>query len=134
MKKGTKRAGALLGVLFAAAVPAQDPPVRVLGLMKSIIIPASDAVFAVGKAVPRTEREWAAVEHGAARLIDAGKTLAAEAPSAGGENWVKLANALSQAAAVAAGAAKARNADAVLDAGDALYTTCEDCHRQYVKK
>jgi hypothetical protein len=41
---------------------------------------------------------------------------------------------MADAAAVAGKAAKARNVDAVLDAGDVLYTTCEDCHRQYVRK
>jgi hypothetical protein len=142
MKRGTKRpgatlgkrAGAMLGALLAPFALSQEPPVRVLGLMKSVIIPASDAVFAVGKAVPRTDREWASVENGAARLIDAGKALAGEAPAADAGNWVRLANALTDAAAVAAKAAKAKNADAVLDAGDTLYTTCEDCHRQFVKK
>jgi cytochrome c556 len=41
---------------------------------------------------------------------------------------------MADAAAVAGKAAKEKNVDAVLDASDVLYTTCEDCHRQYVKK
>jgi hypothetical protein len=113
---------------------AQQPADRVLGLMKSVVIPASDAVFAVGKAAPKNNREWTAVEGGAAKLIDAGKALATEAPAAGGANWIKLANAMSDAAGIAGKAAKDKNVDAVLEAGDVLYTTCDDCHRQYVKK
>jgi hypothetical protein len=62
------------------------------------------------------------------------QTLEAEAPATGGANWTRLAKAMADAAGVAGKAAKARNVDAVLDAGDVLYTTCEDCHRQYVKK
>ena len=135
MSTGIARAAgvAAIAALMQLAL-AQDPPVRVLGLMKAIVIPASDAVFAVGKAPPKTDREWAAVEGGAARLIEAGKALEAEAPATGGANWTRLSKAMADAAAVAAKAAKARNVDAVLDAGDVLYTTCEDCHRQYVKK
>ena len=135
MSTGIARAAgvAAIAALMQLAL-AQDPPVRVLGLMKAIVIPASDAVFAVGKAPPKTDREWAAVESGAARLIEAGKSLEAEAPATGGANWTRFSKAMADAAAVAGKAAKARNVDAVLDAGDVLYTTCEDCHRQYVRK
>jgi hypothetical protein len=134
MRTGIAGAAAVAIALSAHFALAQEPPVRVLGLMKSVVIPASNAVFAVGKAPPKNDREWAAVESGAAKLIDAGTALAREAPAAGGADWVRLAKALADAAAVAGKAAKEKNVDAVLDAGDALYTTCEDCHRQYVKK
>ncbi|MDB5808168.1 MAG: hypothetical protein JWN94_290 [Betaproteobacteria bacterium] len=120
--------------LMAHFALAQQPPERVLGLMKSVVVPASDVVFAVGKGAPKKESDWAAVENGASRLIDAGKTLATEGPATGGADWIRLANSMSQAAVVAGSAAKNRNVDAVLDAGDVLYTTCEDCHRQYMKK
>jgi hypothetical protein len=128
--------GAMIGAaaLLTQLVLAQEPPLRVLGLMKAVIIPASDAVFVVGKAPPKTEREWASVASGASRLVDAGKVLANEAPAAGNADWVRLANAMADAAAIAGKAVKEKNVDAVLDAGDVLYTTCEDCHRQYVKK
>jgi hypothetical protein len=134
MKTGFTGAAVVAIALLAHIALAQEPPVRVLGLMKSVVIPASDAVFVVGKGVPKNDKEWAAVESGAGRLIDAGKALADEAPASGGANWTKLAKAMADAAAVAGRAAKEKNLDAVLDAGDVLYTTCEDCHRQYVKK
>ena len=105
-----------------------------LALMKSTVIPASDVVFGVGKAAPKSDQEWAAVQDGAARLTAAAKRLTAQAPSANGANWVKHAKAMGDAAATAGKAAMAKNVDAVLDAGDALYSTCEDCHRQYLKK
>ena len=133
MKNKFARAGLVAGALIAAIALAQDPAPRVLGLMKSVIVPASDAVYAVGKAAPKTDREWSAVEAGAGRIVEAGKELAGEAP-AGAASWVKLANAMSDAAAVAGKAARAKNVDGVLDAGDALNLTCEDCHREYVKK
>jgi hypothetical protein len=134
MRTGITRIFVAVLLLLAPFVLAQQPAARVLGLMKSVVIPASDAVFVVGKAAPKNDREWAAVESGAAKLIDAAKALATEAPATGGANWIRLANAMSDAAVVAGKAAKEKNVDAVLDAGDVLYTTCEDCHRQYVKK
>jgi hypothetical protein len=134
MKTGVTGATVVAIALLTRFALAQEPHVRVLGLMKAVVIPASDAVFVVGKGAPKNDKEWAAVESGAAKLIDAGKTLANEAPATGGANWIKLSKAMADAAAVAGKAAKEKNVDAVLDAGDVLYTTCEDCHRQYVKK
>lgn len=133
MKNKFARAGLVAGALIAAIALAQDPAPRVLGLMKSVIVPASDAVYAVGKTAPKSDREWAAVEASAARIVEAGKSLAGEAP-AGAASWIKLSNAMAEAAAVAGKAAREKNVDGVLDAGDALNLTCEDCHREYVKK
>ena len=82
----------------------------------------------------RPRRSGARLESGAAKLIDAAKSLTAQAPAAAGANWGKYSKAMSDAAATALKAAQARNVDAVLDAGDVLYTSCEECHRQYVKK
>ena len=110
------------------------PSASPLELMKSTIIPASDVVFGVGKAAPKSDKEWAAVQDNAAKLIAASKTLMSQAPAANGANWIKHAKAMGDAANTAAKAAMAKNVDAVLDAGDALYTTCEDCHKQYLKK
>ena len=110
------------------------PAAGVLELMKSVVIPASDTVFGVGKAAPKIDKEWAAVQDGAARLSDAAKQMMRQAPSTNGANWVKYSKAMSDAADSAAKAAKAKNVDAVLDSGDVLYGTCEDCHKQYMKK
>lgn len=105
-----------------------------LELMKSVIIPASDAVFGVGKQAPKSDQDWAAVRDNAARLSDAAKPLTLQAPSAGGANWARHSKAMGDAADAAIKAASAKNVDAVLDAGDALYSACEDCHKQYMKK
>jgi len=116
-----------LSTLFAFAQQASG---GVLALMKSVIIPASTVVFEVSNAAPRNDGEWSAVEGSAAKLIDAAKVLARQAPAADGADWTRLSKAMADAAATAARAAKGKNADAVVDAGDILYTTCEDCHKQ----
>jgi hypothetical protein len=128
-------------VLFAVAngIAAQQPagPIAAastLELMKSAVIPASDVVFGVGKQAPKSDKDWAAVQDSATKLAGAAKLLMTQAPAANGANWVKHAQAMVDAAGAVGKAAMAKNADAVLDAGDALYNTCEDCHRQYLKK
>src|SRR4051812_9204478 len=46
-------AAVALMALMAHLAYAQQPAERVLGLMKSVVVPASDAVFAAGKAAPK---------------------------------------------------------------------------------
>jgi cytochrome c556 len=120
--------------LAPQAVAQQAVPAEVTALMKSVVIPASDMVFAVGKAAPKSDAEWATVQNAAARLGDAGRQLASRAPAANSADWVKFAKAMADAAAVAGTAAQAKNIDAVLDAGDALYETCAGCHQRFMKK
>jgi cytochrome c556 len=110
------------------------PAAGVLELMKSVIIPASDTVFGVGKEAPKNDKDWVVVQDSAAKLNDAAKQLMRLAPSTDDANWVKYSRAMSNAAEAAGKAAKAKNVDAVLDSGDALYGTCEGCHKQYMKK
>ena len=118
----------------AAAAQQPKPAADTLALMKSVVIPASNTVFGVGKAAPKSDQEWAVVQNSAARLIDAGRQLSMQAPAADGAEWTRFAKAMADAAAVAGKAAQAKNVDAVLDAADALYETCEGCHQRYLKK
>jgi cytochrome c556 len=133
-----KRAcGIIVTFVFALSThpaAAQQSPAGVLELMKSAVIPASDAVFAVGKAAPKTDGEWAAVAAAAAQLVEAAKKLDTQAPASGGASWTRFSRMMAEAAAAAGKAAQSKNADAVLDAGDALYSACEDCHKQFMKK
>jgi cytochrome c556 len=121
-------------MLLAGVSQAQDSASSVLNLMKSIVIPQSDIIFAVGKAAPRSDQEWAAVQQSAGRLTEAAKTLSAQAPATNGANWLKFSQSMGDAVNRASAAANAKNVDAVLDAGDVLYESCEGCHKQYMKK
>jgi len=48
--------------------------------------------------------------------------------------WVNFTDALGVGSRKAVAAAKTRNVDAVLSAGDAIYEACEGCHTAYMKK
>jgi cytochrome c556 len=47
---------------------------------------------------------------------------------------MKFSRALINAGETAAKAAKAKNVDAVSDAGNDVYETCDGCHKQYLKR
>jgi cytochrome c556 len=125
---------ALATIVLAGASQAQESASAVLDLMKSIVIPQSDAIFSVGKTAPRNDQDWAALQQSADRLTQAAKTLSAHAPAANGANWIKFSQAMGEASGRAGAAAKSKNVDATLDAGDVLYESCEGCHKQYMKK
>jgi cytochrome c556 len=125
-------------LFFANRAAAQQPSgskpaASVLGLMKSVIIPASDIIFGVGKEAPKNDKDWTAVQDSAAKLNDAAKLLMRQPPSTNDANWVNYSRAMSDAAEATGKAAKAKNVDAVLDAGDVLYGTCASCHKRYMK-
>jgi hypothetical protein len=129
-----RNAPALAMIVLAGISQAQESAGSVLNLMKSVVTPQSDAIFLVGKTAPKNDQDWAALQQSADRLTEAAKTLSARAPAAGGVNWLKFSQAMGDAAGRAGAAAKSKNVDALLDAGDVLYESCAGCHKQYLKK
>ena len=121
-------------LLPACLLQAQDDANAVSRLMKSVVIPQSDIVFAVGKKAPANNNEWSKVAQSAAQLTEAAKSLAARTPAANAESWRKASQAMTDAAGRVGVAANLKNADAVLDAGDSLYESCEGCHRLHLRK
>lgn len=124
----------MAGIWLIVNVASAQQPSGAMDLMKSAIIPASDVVFGVGKAAPKSDQDWTAVRESAAKLNNAARLLTLEVPAEDGINWIKFSKAMGDAAKRAGEAAQAKNVDAVLDAGDALYETCTGCHKLYMKK
>ena len=123
----------VLGILCACgAAQAQFP--QVLKFMGATVIPNSNIVFSVGKQTPKTDAEWAAVLNSAEQLSAGALKLMPMGPDRGREAWVNFTDALGVGSRKAVAAAKARNLDAVLSAGDAMYEACEGCHAAYMKK
>jgi hypothetical protein len=120
--------------LLAPAVAAFAQYPQVLQLIRTSVIPDSTIVFSVGNKAPASDAEWATVRKSAENLAATAQKLMPLGPGSNREAWVGFANALGAAARKAVAAAKARNADGVSDAGDAMYETCEGCHRIYMKK
>ena len=127
-----QKLSALTVLLASGAACAQYP--GVLKVVKGVIIPDSNIVFSVSNKAPKTDAEWAAVLKSAEKLVAGAQQLMPMGPDTGREPWVQFTQSLGASARKAAAAAKARDADAVVAAGDEMFEVCENCHRMYMKK
>ncbi len=121
---------ALAGTLGAAGQNA-ELHFGVTDIMDAMVVPASDALFGVGRAEPDSEHAWIALRHQAVILSEAGRALTAPGRSRG-EDWDAWSAAMSGAANSAARAIDARDVDAVLFAGGDIIESCTGCHRVYL--
>ncbi len=80
---------------------------------------------------PSTPEEWATVGAAAAALSESGRMLMIEGRAIDRQDWMKMAQAMVDAAALTTEAVAARSPQRVFDAGGDLYTACDNCHRQY---
>ncbi len=110
------------------------PVATVNQLMKVFIIPSSDALFQVAMEAPQDDEAWTAVQNSALMLAESGNLLMIGDRAKDAGEWIKAAQALIEAGTVAFKAAEAKNVDALIEAGDQVYATCEGCHQQYLDK
>ena len=157
----------------AAATTTAETPMVAVGtvkdLMKGIVDPTSKAIWdavstesgknGIVEKVPKTDEEWAAVEHSALSLAEAANLLkvpgrhmalpeqanaktAPDAPELTPAQieekvnkdrgaWDVKADALRVTAAKAVVAAKAHDKDGVLNVGEEIDNACESCHKVY---
>ena len=120
-------------LVCALAGSGQDPERRfgVTDVMDAMVVPASDALFGVGRAEPESEQAWIALRHQAVILGEAGYALTAPGRSRGAD-WDAWSIAMSEAAEGAAAAIDARDVDGVLFAGGDIIESCTGCHRVYL--
>jgi hypothetical protein len=124
-----------------ASTPAAEPkldfkPVAVDAreLMTEIVIPTSDVLFEVGSKPPADDKAWTAVERAAMMLAESGNLLMIGDRAKHEPSWMDYSRAMTEAGEAALKAARKKNVDEVLAAGDKVYTTCENCHNQYMDK
>jgi hypothetical protein len=86
---------------------------------------------------PKTDEQWAGIEAAAVTLAAAGAITMSGGTGDGDRLWLKEpdwqrhSQALAGAGLAAVKAARARNRQALTDAGDALVLSCINCHREY---
>ena len=127
----------------AATVPAETikPVATTTHIMRGIVDPAATVVFgAVSTTVtaagvadkgPNTQDEWNKVADSAAALAEAGNMLLAEGRAVDRDGWSKWSRALIESGSVALKAAEAKDASGVFASGEAIYESCDNCHRLY---
>jgi hypothetical protein len=123
----------LAGTVVLAQTSTFQPVATAGELMTAIIIPTSDAVFGASPETLKTEKEWTALESSALTLAESGNLLMMRIPRNDNSIWLKESKALVEAGSEAYRAAKAKNLDALQEAGNKIYETCENCHAKHLE-
>jgi hypothetical protein len=143
--KGRFRLAAVACIAAAACGGPPPPPFKpvadVKQLMEAVVDPSADVVWEsvatiftkdhVEERRPRTKEEWAHVRSHAMMLAESGNLLMMVPRAKDGGDWMKMAQALVDTAAVALRAADAKDADGLLKVGGEIDEACETCHKKY---
>jgi cytochrome c556 len=140
----------VVGAHYARQTPtaevqtAVEPIASVKQIMSAIVTPASAVVYqSVGTVIsakgieetaPKDDDEWAAVGSNAAALAEAGNLMMLEGRAVDRGDWIKMAQAMVDAAKTTLKAVEAKSADGVLAAGAELNMTCDNCHQRYSRQ
>jgi hypothetical protein len=121
-------------IVAAGAAASQAPPKTaptVKEVMVTMTIPASDAIFSAVSEPPTETAQWVALRASAKTLADSGRVLTTTTRIDEGE-WVEMARALVNASEAMFKPIEKKDVDALSQASDRLYVTCETCHKKYM--
>lgn len=133
-----------LAVIFAAAACTQEPapepappPARqsIMELMQAVITPATDMLWQAED--PLTDAEWQALDAAAVTVIDTFETIRSGGSGTNDDTWAAdpafqaFIDTDIAAARLMRTAIAAQDMDRLFDAGNELYTPCEECHLQF---
>jgi len=123
------------------AATAMPPVASVKQIMAGIVMPAAYAVFdsvstivdakGVQENQPRTDEEWARVGASAAALIESANMLLIGNRAVDQGDWVEMAKAMADAGQIALKATADKKPEGILEAGEAINQTCDNCHQKY---
>jgi hypothetical protein len=121
-----------------AESPASYAPVLSLNqMMVSIVDSHSHEIWDAAEKPPKTDAEWAALEHAAATLAAAGSLtrMSGNGPDdqrwPAEPDWNKYSQKLSDAGLVVFRAVMAKDATMLSKGGDQLVLSCIECHKEY---
>ena len=125
----------------AAASAPVKPIASVKQIMAGIVGPSAAIVFdavsttvtlkGVEEKAPQTDQEWALVGAAAASLAESGQLLMAEGRAVDRDDWIKMAQAMTDAGLTTLKAVDAKDTEGVLTAGEAVNMSCDACHQRY---
>jgi hypothetical protein len=126
-------AGMCLLVTTASTAGRQEPAEKsLLEMMLTVMTPASDIIFGAAADPPATPEKWAAVERAAKTLAETARAITRPPHARPERRWTELAETLVRASENAGAAASKHDADALLEAGDAVYEPCKACHDEFI--
>ena len=121
------------GTAAAQQTPAQSAA-TIRQLHESMIKPASEVIFNVGRESPRTHQQWTAISRAGATLSRSGHLLMLALPAHDRPNWIRLSRQLATAGPMARKSAETRNLGGLMRTSDRLVIVCETCHARYRKQ
>jgi cytochrome c556 len=120
------------------------PVATVKQIMAGIVGPGAGVVFdsvsttvsaaGVEEKAPGNDQEWAVVGNSAAALAEAGNLLMMDGRAVDRADWMKMSQAMIDAARQALKAVDAKSADGILEVGDKLNQSCDTCHERYQRQ
>jgi hypothetical protein len=141
------------------AVPAQHPVANLSQLMKGILYPASNVIFAAQSQNPADVKpaadpamatnplasaygQWQAVENSALAIVEAANLLTIPGRKCSNglivpfknADWPKLVQGLRDAGMTVYKAAQSKNQDGIVAAAGDLTEACDNCHGKYREK
>ncbi len=129
------------GTAAPAAVALQPPVASVKQIMAGIVMPSAASIWdsvstivdakGVQENQPRTDEEWARVGANAAALIESANLLLVGNRPVDQGDWVKMAKAMADAAQIALKATVDKQPEGILEAGEKINQTCDNCHQKY---
>ena len=127
-----------------ADVPVTTPVATLKQIMNGIVMPNAYVIYnAVGtkssaagveEIEPRNDAEWAVIGDGAAAVIESGNLMLMGNRAIDKGDWVTLTHAYMDAGKLALKAVEAKDKDGILSAGEALNTSCDNCHGKYQRR
>jgi hypothetical protein len=125
----------------APPAPSLPPVASVKQIMAGIVMPSAASIWdsvstivdakGVQENQPRTDEEWAGVGANAAALIESANLLLVGNRPVDQGDWVKMSKAMADAGRIALKAAADKNPEGILEAGEAINQTCDNCHQKY---
>ena len=124
------------------SAPVTRPPLATTKqIMAAIVSPTSTAIFrsvqtnvtikGTEEIFPKTDDEWALLGAQASAMAEAGYMLMADGRAVDKGDWIKMSQAMVDAAKVTLAAVAGKKPDDVLESGEAVNTSCDNCHERY---
>ena len=127
--------GIALALWLAGVVSPQEteppPEATITELMQAMVIPASNKLFDVPRNVPQDDSGWGEVRNSAVLLAESGTLLMRDVRAEDSDVWAATSRALAEAGEAALKAARARDVEAIGEAGNLLIDACEKCHEKH---
>ena len=122
-------------VSYAKAQSAVKPQVSIMEIMESIITPITNTLWAAQD--PKTEEEWKELEDAAIAVIAAGSLINLGGTGQNDNEWIKepawqaYSKIMTNAGMDALKAIRSKDIGKLVETGEPLYISCEECHLKF---